>query len=58
MRLAVRAAALTGGGLTVLGVGLIWLGHVGFDRLVGYRLKYPDPFQHTPLGTPFGKARF
>ena len=31
-------------------VGLIWLGHVGFDRMVGYGLKYGDAFQHTHLG--------
>ena len=29
--------------------GLIWLAHVGFDRLLGYGLKYGDHFQHTPL---------
>jgi hypothetical protein len=34
----------------VLALGLIWLAHVGFDRLLGYGLKYDDHFQHTHLG--------
>lgn len=34
----------------VLGVGLIWLAHIGMDRLLGYGLKYDDNFQHTHLG--------
>ncbi len=38
-------------------LGLIWLAHVGFDRLVGYGLKYGDDFKHTHLGTPFVKIR-
>jgi Domain of unknown function (DUF4260) len=31
-------------------VGLIWLGHVGWDRLLGYGLKYDDGFDCTHLG--------
>lgn len=46
----------------VLGLGLwsqqaplvsaatIWLAHIGFDRALGYGLKYPDAFGHTHLG--------
>jgi Domain of unknown function (DUF4260) len=34
----------------VLALGLIWLAHVGVDRLLGYGLKYDDHFQHTHLG--------
>ena len=30
--------------------GLVWLAHVGFDRAVGYGLKYSDGFRHTHLG--------
>lgn len=30
--------------------GLIWLAHIGFDRAIGYGLKYPDGFTHTTLG--------
>jgi hypothetical protein len=28
---------------------LIWLGHIGLDRLMGYGLKYPTVFQDTHL---------
>jgi hypothetical protein len=34
-----------------LAIGLIWLGHVGFDRLAGYGLKYDTNFKHTHLGS-------
>lgn len=30
-------------------IGLIWLAHVGMDRLFGYGLKYGDQFKHTHL---------
>ena len=33
----------------VLQVGLIWLGHISFDRLVGYGLKYRGVFKRTHL---------
>lgn len=29
--------------------GLIWTAHVGFDRMLGYGLKYPSRFQDTHL---------
>jgi Domain of unknown function (DUF4260) len=32
-------------------LGLIWLGHVGFDRMLGYGLKYGDAFKHTHLSS-------
>lgn len=31
-------------------LALIWLGHIGFDRLVGYGLKYASAFKDTHLG--------
>jgi hypothetical protein len=31
-------------------LGLIWLAHIGLDRMLGYGLKYDDDFQHTHLG--------
>src|SRR5579862_376614 len=31
-------------------LGLVWLAHIGIDRLLGYGLKYDDHFQHTHLG--------
>jgi len=30
-------------------LGLVWLAHIGLDRLIGYGLKYGDHFQHTHL---------
>jgi hypothetical protein len=35
----------------VVPYALIWLAHLGFDRLLGYGLKYPTRFQDTHLGT-------
>ncbi|MEW6100343.1 MAG: DUF4260 domain-containing protein [Pseudomonadota bacterium] len=29
---------------------LIWAAHIGFDRALGYGLKYPSGFRHTHLG--------
>ncbi len=34
----------------VLGLGLVWLTHIGVDRAMGYGLKYSDAFAHTHLG--------
>ena len=31
-------------------LGLLWLAHSGFDRMLGYGLKLPEGFQHTHLG--------
>lgn len=33
-----------------LSVALIWLAHIGIDRLLGYGLKHADGFQNTHLG--------
>lgn len=30
-------------------LALIWTAHIGFDRLLGYGLKYPTRFQDTHL---------
>jgi len=43
------ASALLAQPLT-LGVALIWLAHVGFDRALGYGLKYATSFNDTHLG--------
>ncbi|QJE72698.1 DUF4260 family protein [Aerophototrophica crusticola] len=48
------AAWVAGAEMAVLG-SLIWSAHVGFDRLLGYGLKYPDAFGSTHLGT-IGRA--
>ena len=34
----------------VLALGLVWLAHIGMDRLLAYGLKYPDAAGHTHLG--------
>ncbi len=31
-------------------IALIWTAHIGFDRLLGYGLKYPTAFARTHLG--------
>ena len=33
-----------------LAVGAIWFGHIGWDRMLGYGLKYGSSFKHTHLG--------
>lgn len=35
-------------------VGLIWTAHIGFDRALGYGLKYSQGFSFTHLG-PIGR---
>ena len=39
-----------------LGLSLIWAAHIGFDRMLGYGLKYASGFQDTHLG-PLGPGR-
>jgi hypothetical protein len=34
----------------LLPFGLIWVNHIGVDRLLGYGLKYPQGFEWTHLG--------
>ncbi|MCX8529264.1 MAG: DUF4260 domain-containing protein [Rhodoluna sp.] len=34
----------------VIAIGAIWFGHIGWDRLFGYGLKYGTSFKHTHLG--------
>ena len=34
----------------VMALALIWLAHIGLDRLLGTGLKYNDRFTHTHLG--------
>lgn len=40
----------------LLSLAAIWLGHVGFDRMLGYGLKHAASFHHTHLGV-IGKKR-
>lgn len=30
--------------------GIVMIGHIAFDRLLGYGLKFSDDFRHTHLG--------
>lgn len=39
----------------LLGLGLLWIAHAGFDRALGYGLKSTEGFQLTHLGR-IGKA--
>ena len=47
-------AMMTGGFATasplVLSIAMIWLAHIGFDRMLGYGLKYAAGFGFTHLG--------
>jgi hypothetical protein len=43
-------------GTTATALALIWAVHIGFDRLLGYGLKYPSAFGHTHLGAIGGMA--
>lgn len=47
---ALCAFGLFAGAPMLVGVGLIWFAHIGFDRLLGYGLKHDDAFGHTHLG--------
>ncbi len=40
----------------LIGFPIIWAAHIGFDRLLGYGLKYGADHNFTHLG-PVGKAR-
>jgi hypothetical protein len=48
------AGALAWPSQVPLGAGLIWLAHIGFDRALGYGLKYSSGFGYTHLG-PIGR---
>ncbi len=40
----------------LMAIALIWVNHIGVDRLLGYGLKYADGFGFTHLGTIGKKA--
>jgi hypothetical protein len=46
----IGVAGILGGVPLAVGVALIWFGHIGLDRLLGYGLKLPTAFQDTHLG--------
>jgi len=43
------------GSPVLLPYALIWMNHIGVDRLLGYGLKYPAGFKFTHLGKLSGK---
>ena len=47
-------AMMTGGFATaeplILSIAMIWLAHIGFDRALGYGLKYASGFGFTHMG--------
>ena len=40
---------VVGDSSTATQIALIWLAHIGVDRLLGYGLKYPTGFKDTHL---------
>ena len=45
--IALAFVGLTTSGTFALQFALIWLAHIGVDRLIGYGLKYPTDFKDT-----------
>jgi hypothetical protein len=52
---ALMAAGLALAAPPMLSIAMIWLAHIGFDRALGYGLKYSGGFGFTHLGQ-IGKA--
>jgi hypothetical protein len=52
--LALVLAGFFSGTAAATALGLIWVAHIGFDRALGYGLKYPTSFHDTHLG-PIGR---
>jgi hypothetical protein len=50
LALPLAVAGYLAGQLEVSAVALIWIAHIGFDRALGYGLKYPSGFGDTHLG--------
>jgi len=48
--IALGTAGVVGDSGVATKVSLIWLAHIGVDRLLGYGLKYPTAFTDTHLG--------
>lgn len=44
------AISMANHNVLLLSLALIWLVHIGLDRLLGYGLKYPEGFKLTHLG--------
>lgn len=48
--LALVAAGIALQNSVLIQVALIWIAHIGFDRAIGYGLKYAAGFKETHLG--------
>ncbi len=46
------ALGLLVGSTLLVSLALVWFAHIGFDRMVGYGLKYPTGFFDTHLHRP------
>jgi hypothetical protein len=51
------ALGLALGASLTLAIAAIWAAHIGFDRLLGYGLKYAGGFGETHLGRIGGRER-
>jgi Domain of unknown function (DUF4260) len=47
--IALAVGGVVAGGELPVQLALIWLAHIGVDRLLGYGLKYPSGFRSTHL---------
>ena len=47
--IALGVAGLLAGGDLAVAIALVWLAHIGLNRMIGYGLKYPDAFKSTHL---------
>ncbi len=47
---ALGVVGLLAGAPLAVGVALVWLAHIGMDRMLGYGLKYASGFGDTHLG--------
>lgn len=54
---ALLGLGLTANAAVTQALALIWIAHIGFDRAVGYGLKYPSHFTDTHLGLPFQRRQ-
>lgn len=48
--MAMMTSGFATGSPLVLSIAMIWLAHIGFDRMLGYGLKYAEGFGFTHLG--------
>jgi hypothetical protein len=48
--IALLIAGLATTRMAVISFACIWTAHIGFDRMLGYGLKYPTDFKATHLG--------